>query len=166
MRASAEVALPAQIRITEEDIQPVAIWNTEREVYWLLKNGEALPWRETGPQPVLRLVDLEMQARAPSAEGKLLVAPRLIETALALRDLFPDLDTVWYDQSVGLNFGIPASSTWIHWGDERRFDEKWLALQTVLPEIRTDQGRSRIFNVTAPNRPFFRYYDLSETSRQ
>jgi cell division septal protein FtsQ len=155
--AAVEVRWPAQVTVLVREVEPVALWSTAQGNYWLLQDGRALAVREDRSVP-LHIVDPEFAARAPVSSGDLFIQPQLMQAASELTHRLHGLNSVRYNLSHGLNFAIPETQTWVYWGNGQRFEEKWAALQAVLPDILANRTASRTFSVVAPNRPFFRHY--------
>lgn len=153
--AQVVVQWPARIQVAVTEVAPVALWSTEGADFWVLADGRALPVREGGITPGLRLVDPQAEARAPGRTRR--VPVELLNTALRLQQEV-GLDEFWYNSSTGLNFGLPGSSTWIYWGDGTAFDAKTQALHAAGPEIRENQDVARTLSLISPNRPYFRAY--------
>lgn len=159
--AQVEVQWPAQITVAIQEVDPIAFWTTAYGEFWVLADGRGLPVRSDQPQPPVTIVDPEFTARAPSLGDDFYLQGELLQTALTLSAHLPGLDTLRYNRTHGLNFAVPGTNTWIYWGDGRRFEEKWLALNSALPDINRNQDATQTFSVIAPNRPYFRYYAAS-----
>ncbi len=156
--AQVQVQWPAHVTVTVTEIEPIARWSTQLNEYWVLADGRALAQRSDSFVPTVTIVDPEFAAGDPGKVEDLHLQSALLETALSLATRLPGLDTLRYNRTHGLNFAVPDTQTWIYWGDGRRFDEKWLALQSALPDIQNDRTTNQTFSVIAPNRPYFRYY--------
>ncbi|MEZ4640794.1 MAG: FtsQ-type POTRA domain-containing protein [Caldilineaceae bacterium] len=156
--AQVQVQWPAHVTIAVEEVEPIARWSTTDADYWVLTDSRILLQRTDAFAPRVTILDPEAAAGEPGAKGALQLEPSLLETALTLAERLPGLDSLRYNRTHGINFGVPDTQTWIYWGDGRRFDEKWLALQSALPDIEDDRNANQTFSVIAPNRPFFRYY--------
>jgi hypothetical protein len=156
--AQVEVQWPAQITVAIQEVEPIALWATALGNFWVLADGRGLPVRSDQHQPPVTIVDPEFTARAPGLGENPHLQGELLQAALTLSARLPGLDTLRYNRTHGLNFAVPGTNTWIYWGDGRRFEEKWLALHSALPDINQDQSANQTFSVIAPNRPYFRYY--------
>ena len=156
--AQVQVQWPAHVTVTVTEIEPIARWSTQSNEYWVLADGRALAQRSDTFVPTVTIVDPEFAASDPGKPEDLHLQSALLETALSLAARLPGLDTLRYNRALGLNFAIPDTQTWIYWGDGRRFEEKWLALQSAFTDIYSARTTNRTFSVIAPNRPYFRYY--------
>jgi hypothetical protein len=153
--ASVSIHWPAQVRVAITEVTPVAIWSTEGADYWLLADGRALPVRAGGVTPILRLVDPQREARVPGRSDR--ISPELLAAAFHLQEKL-GLDEFWYNSSTGLNFALPATKTWVYWGDGSGFEAKQLALNAAKSEIERNPDEARTLSLIAPNRPYFREY--------
>lgn len=153
--ASVSIHWPAQVRVKIAEVTPVAIWSTEGADYWLLADGRALPVRAGGITPILRLVDPQREARVPGRSDR--ISPELLAAAFHLQEKL-GLDEFWYNSSTGLNFSLPATKTWVYWGDGSEFEAKQLALNAAKSEIERNPDEARTLSLIAPNRPYFREY--------
>ncbi|MBX2997248.1 MAG: FtsQ-type POTRA domain-containing protein [Caldilineaceae bacterium] len=156
--AQVEVKWPAQITVAIREVEPIAFWTTSVGNFWVLDDGRALPVRSEDSQPSVTIIDPEFTARAPGLGENFYLQGELLQAALTLSSRLPGLDTLRYNRTHGLNFAVPGTNTWIYWGDGRRFEEKWLALESALPDINRNGAANQTFSVIAPNRPYFRYY--------
>ena len=159
--ADADVTIrwPAQIDIRIQEVRPVALWATDQQEYWLLENGLALAPRESELQPALRIIDPSAEARIANLEGKLQIDKRVLTSAIFLSGRLSLVSEFWYNSLYGLNFSLPSTQAWVHWGDGRNFEEKWAALEGLMPELVSVRDETLTLNVMTPNRPFTRRYD-------
>lgn len=158
--ADAQVAIrwPAQVQIAVEEVRPVALWNTDQQAYWLLADGTALAPRTAALEPELRILDPSAAARVENVTGGLQIDSRILASALSLTGRLSGVNEFWYNSGYGLNFSLPSTQAWIYWGDGRKFEQKWAALQASLPELESAGGNHLTLNISAPNRPFIRRY--------
>ena len=157
--ADVKIRWPAQIDIRIQEVRPVALWATDRQEYWLLEDGLALAPRESDLQPTLRIIDPSAEARIAILGEELQIDERVLTSAMFLSDRLSIVSEFWYNSRYGLNFSLPSTQAWVHWGDGRKFEEKWAALQTLLPELEAARNKALTLNVMTPNRPFTRRFD-------
>ncbi len=159
--AEADVTIrwPAQIDIRIQEVRPVALWATDQQEYWLLDNGLALAPRESDLQPTVRIIDPSAEARIANLEGDLQIDRRILTTVIYLSDRLSIVSEFWYNSLYGLNFSLPSNQAWVQWGDGRKFEEKWAALQGLMPELVNARDEALTLNVMTPNRPFTHRYD-------
>lgn len=153
--ASVSIHWPAQVSVAIREVTPIAVWSTEGTDYWLLADGLALPVRAGGITPTLRLVDPQREARVPGRTDR--ISPELLAATLHLQEKL-GLDEFWFNNSSGLNFSLPATKTWVYWGDGSAFEAKQLALNAAKLEIERNPDEARTLSLIAPNRPYFREY--------
>ncbi|RLT33780.1 MAG: hypothetical protein DWI57_17360 [Chloroflexi bacterium] len=153
--ASVSIHWPAQVRVAIVEVTPIAIWATEGGDYWVLADGRALPVRSGGITPTLRLVDPQREARVPGRSDR--ISSELLAAALHLQEKL-SLNEFWYSSSIGLNFPLPETKTWVYWGDGSEFEAKQLALNAAKTEIQSNPNEARTLSLIAPNRPYFREY--------
>ena len=153
--ARVSIRWPAQVSVTVKEVTPIVIWSTEGADYWVLADGRALPVRPDDITPILRLVDPQREARVPGRTDR--ISPELLEATLRLQEKL-GLDEFWFNSSTGLNFSLPATKTWVYWGDGSAFEAKQLALNAAKSEIERNPDEARTLSLIAPNRPYFREY--------
>ena len=163
--AHVTVRWPARVDVRIEEVRPVALWATDEQQYWLLEGGLALAPRESDLQPMVRIIDPSAEARIANVDGEVLIDRRVMTTAMVLSERLSFVNEFWYNSLYGLNFSLPSTQAWIHWGDGRNFDEKWAALQGLMPELTAARDEALTLNVMTPNRPFTRRYEDAESEQ-
>ncbi len=157
--ANAKIRWPGHIEISVQEVRPVALWATEQQEYWLLEDGAALAPRELDVQPALRIIDPSAEARIANVEGTLQIDKRILTSAMILSYRLSIVNEFWYNSLYGLNFSLPSTQAWIHWGDGYKFEEKWTVLQSLKPQLEAAGDEAVTLNVSVPNRSFTRRYD-------
>ncbi len=157
--ADAKIRWPGHIEISVQEVRPVALWATEQQEYWLLEDGVALAPRKLDMQPALRIIDPSAEARIANVEGTLQIDKRLLTSAMILSYRLSIVNEFWYNSLYGLNFSLPSTQAWIHWGDGYKFEEKWTVLQSLKPQLEAAGDEAITLNVSVPNRSFTRRYD-------
>lgn len=175
--AHVQIHWPAQITIAIQEVRPVALWATEQQEYWLLEDGTALAPKEAVAQPIVRVIDPSAAARIENIHNDLQINDKILTAAIALSDRLLIVKEFWYNSDYGLNFSLPSTliaqyepgsypfgppgiqtRAWVYWGDGRKFDKKWTALQASMSELATNWNEDIILNLMTPNRPFIRRY--------
>lgn len=157
--ADAKIRWPGQIEISVQEVRPVALWATEQQEYWLLEDGVALTPRELDIQPAMRIIDPSAEARIANVEGTLQIDKRILTSAMILSYRLSIVSEFWYNSRYGLNFSLPHTQAWVHWGDGYNFEEKWTVLQSIKPQLEAAGNEAITLNVSVPNRSFTRRYD-------
>ncbi len=163
--AQVTVGWPARVDVRVQEVRPVALWATDEQQFWLLEGGLALAPRESDQQPTVRIIDPSAEARVANVDGELLIDNRVMTTAMVLSDRLSFVNEFWYNSLYGLNFSLPSTQVWVHWGDGRNFEEKWAALQELMPELTAARDEAVTLNLETPNRPFTRRYKDAESEQ-
>ena len=157
--ADVKIRWPGHVDISVQEVRPVALWATDQQEYWLLEDGAALAPRESDMQPALRIIDPSAEARTASLGGDLQIDIRVLTSAMFLSNRLSIVSEFWYNSRYGLNFSLPSTQAWVHWGDGRKFEEKWTVLQRLMPELEAAGDEALTLNVMVPNRSFIRRYE-------
>ena len=157
--ADVKIRWPGHINISVQEVLPVALWATDQQEYWLLEDGVALAPRELDIQPALRIVDPSAEAQTANVEGDLQIDERVLTSAMFLSNRLSIVSEFWYNSRYGLNFSLPSTKAWVHWGDGYNFEDKWTALQWLMPQVEAAGDEALTLNVMVPNRSFIRRYD-------
>ncbi len=163
--ADAKIRWPSHINITVQEVRPIALWATDQQEYWLLEDGVALDPRELDMQPALRIIDPSAEAQTANVEGDLQIDHRVLTSAMFLSNRLSIVSEFWYNSRYGLNFSLPSTQAWVHWGDGYNFEEKWTALQWLMPQLEAAGDGALTLNVMVPNRSFIRRYDDEPTEQ-
>ena len=157
--ADVKIRWPGQVDISVQEVRPVALWATDQQEYWLLEDGAALAPRGSDMQPALRIIDPSAEARTANVGGDMQIDKRVLTSAMFLSNRLSIVSEFWYNSRYGLNFSLPSTQAWVHWGDGRKFEEKWTVLQRLMPELEAAGDEALTLNVMVPNRSFIRRYD-------
>lgn len=157
--ADARIRWPGHVDISVQEVRPVALWATDQQEYWLLEDGVALAPREADMQPTLRIIDPSAEARTENLGGAPQIDKRVLTSAMFLSNRLSIVSEFWYNSRYGLNFSLPSTQAWIHWGDGHKFEEKWTVLQRLMPQLEAAGDEALTLNVMVPNRSFIRRYD-------
>lgn len=157
--AEVEIRWPAQVSVRVTEVRPTALWVTDQGEYWLLDDGKVLPIRAAFAEEPVRIIDGPQEARLPDTGQDTYVNAKLVQSAVELANRIPGLHNFWYSPSQGLNFGLPGTNTWVYWGNERYFEQKWRAIDALRPEILANQDENLLLNLLAPSRPSLRRYN-------
>lgn len=150
---SAQVAfgLPAQVRIQVSEAPAIGIWSTNEGDYWISPTGAALPMTEAAPPEMARLVDPQMAAARPGSAPGAAVDTNIVASALALMANVAGVTEVRYSPEVGLHFGLPGTTLYVHWGDGDHVDEKLEMLRLGRQLAATGELNGQILDVRFPD---------------
>lgn len=145
--AAVAVSLPNRVRITVAEEQPVALWVTSGDIYWLMANGAALPRQDDRFDLLPQLIDPNREAQSRLHPDQLGVDPTTVSGALALWTQIPNLEQLRFNSDYGLNFKLPGTLTWVYWGDGARTEEKLSHLAAVQTLIANGEAKPQVIDV-------------------
>ncbi len=150
-RAKVRVMIPARVTIWVEERVPVLVWQRDDGVFWVDKDGQVLPPKGE-VRGLLRVVDPQGLAAVAADDPS---EPETFDTYLlqALRDIhdiFPSVNTVLYDRSVGLRLVVRTRE-----GDIQVYLGGYIGLEKRLEYLPTVLRQMRRQNT------WYRFIDLS-----
>ena len=165
--AGVRIHLPNRVAIDVTEEKPTAIWMTDSGPMWVLADGSALAIRTSPNQPIeMQLLDddgrplptiVDVQRGAVSVQAEhLAVDPDVLESALALMAEMPGLESVRYNQGVGLNFALPDGDYWVYWGDGRDLETKMENLALSLGLLESGERSGQVIDVRFVEHPIIR----------
>ncbi|MFW5940799.1 MAG: cell division protein FtsQ/DivIB [Chloroflexota bacterium] len=158
----------AHVSIAEET--PVAVWEQGDEQYWVNERGVLVPARVDVPallhiqsdQPApsvattakLSPSDAEEEEDATEEAAELFVPPDILQGALQLRELRPNIDRLSYSPSGGLSF--EDGRGWrVYFGSGTDMDQKLVVYETMVDYL-LEQGLSpEYISVSNQEKPFY-----------
>ncbi len=163
-QAEVRIGLPNRVEIDVTEAAPVLLWQTGDADYWVLESGAALraPDRPEGASPrgpdgaeLPQLVDLRRAAQVAGATEPEM-EPAVVQSALALIGRLPGLESVRYNQGVGLNFALPGSPYWVYWGDGYDVETKLEHLAAGQALLAGGDEPGQVIDVRYRQRPYVR----------
>lgn len=156
--AKVSFGLPAQVRVQVSEAPAIGIWSTNEGDFWISPTGAALfmppkTLTEAAPYPtamMARLVDPQMAAARPGSALGAAVDTNIVASALALMANVPGVTEVRYSPDVGLHFGLPGTTLYVHWGDGEHVDEKLEMLKLGRQLAATGELNGQILDVRFP----------------
>jgi hypothetical protein len=174
---SIQVGLPAEVKVSVVERQPILAWIYEGQTLWIDGSGIIIPVRgEVGEIPAVIATDappilLESEAGVDLASLKVLPAvfeeallnnwgrqvdPQMLLTALKLRNVMPEGSELAYSQRHGLGWE-EATGTFVYIGNSLDdIDLKLVEAQAILQEL-ANQGRTpTVVSVETVHAPYYR----------
>ena len=149
--ASVSFGLPAQVRVKVTEAPPIGVWSTKQGEYWISPTGAALPMSEAAPPDMMRLIDPQMAAARPGSAPGSAVDTNIVASALALMENVPGVTEVRYSPDVGLHFGLPGTTLYVHWGDGETVERKLEMLNLGRQLAATGELKGQILDVRFPD---------------
>ena len=128
---SATVTLqwPNEVSIEVGEDTPVAIWLQAGHTYWINKSGELLPARSKVPG----LLVIESEERIVARDNSI-VPKQILEGALQLRDLRPNIDHLFYRPDTGLSY-LDGRGWRGHFGTGSDMEQKIVVYETIIEDL-------------------------------
>lgn len=145
-----QVRLPARVTISIEERTPALTWQTGDARWWVDAEGVILPPRAELPN-ALTIIDTDAQ---PVSPGQLL-DPSVLDAALALRRLLPELPVMHYSHTTGISF--TTREGWpVYLGDGQDMDAKLTVLVALRKDLLARGVSPEFIDVQSVQRPFYR----------
>ncbi len=149
--ATVSFGVPAQVRIEVTEAVPIAVWDTNEGDYWISPTGAALPMQEEAPPDMARLIDPQRAAARPGSAPGTAIDTAVVASALALIENVPGVSEVRFSPDVGLHFGLPGSTVYVHWGDGQELEQKLEMLKMGRQLVATGEFKGQILDLRYPN---------------
>lgn len=148
--AQVRVELPARAIITVEERQPELVWQTGDTLWWVDAEGTILP-----PRAVLTNTLTIIDADAQVVTSGQVLNSSVVEAAIALRQLLPDLSVMRYSQATGISF--QTREGWpVYLGDAQNMDAKLTILVALYKDLLARGVSPQFIDVRFVERPFYK----------
>ncbi len=149
--ASVSFGLPAQVLVAVDEAPTIGVWSTTQGEFWISSSGAALPTTEAAPPEMARIVDPQMAAARPGSKPGTAIDTSVVASALALMANVPGVTEVRYSPDVGLHFGLPGTTLYVHWGDGEHLTEKLALLRSGRQSAAVGELDGKILDVRFPS---------------
>lgn len=154
--AQVNIRPPHWVTIEIQEAVPVARWATQDEELWLLPDGTALARTDERYDTLPQIIDNERDASLWGDPTRQRMDPNVLQSALALVDLLPGIENLYFHTEYGLNFHMPGSDTWVYWGDGSNMEQKYDNLQAVRAMLQNDPQPVSVVDIRS-ERPVLKY---------
>lgn len=145
--AHVSISFPNKVTLDIVEAQPVALWVTNDQTYWLMPDGAALPMSNEQFDQLPPLIDPQGDARLVGNAGRLALNPLVLGAARALWQRLPEIGQLRFNHDYGLNFQLPGTLTWVYWGDGANVDSKFAQLEAIKQLIAAGETRAQIIDL-------------------
>lgn len=145
--AHVSITLPNEVRLAIVEAEPVALWVTNEQTYWLMPDGTALPMADERFDQLPPLIDPQGDARRVGDAGRLALNPSVLGAARSLWERMPEIGQLRFNHNYGLNFQLPGTLTWVYWGDGSNLESKFAHLAAVQKLIAAGETRPQIIDL-------------------
>jgi cell division protein FtsQ len=148
--AQVKVRIPARVTITVEERNPELIWQTGETRWWVDAEGTFVPPRADLSNALI-IVDIDAQ---PVAAGQAL-DPTILEAAISLHRLLPDLKVLHFSRTTGISF--KTREGWpVYLGDGKNMRAKLTILVTLYNDLLTRGVSPEFIDIRFVERPFYK----------
>lgn len=157
-----DVQVPADIRITAIERQPVLTWQANDIVWWIDAQGYAFPaTTDTGPAIVVSGADLpeieEGEDDAGLAEERLRrISPDLVDVVLRLSEAAPEGVPLVFDMQKGFGWQDPRGWTVYFGKDTSDIDMKLRVYKVLWKRLKKAGIQPTMISVEHVHAPYFR----------
>lgn len=152
--AQVQIGWPAKVSIEISERQPVVEWSDANRVWWLSQDGVAFLRRE--PKPGLVKIVSEKPSlsidRDPSSP---VLDQSLLDSALELDRLLPEVEQFSYDRSYGLGILDPSGAQ-VVFGQEGEMQLKVAIYRALIQHLQAQDLSVEWISVEDPTAPYFR----------
>lgn len=145
--AQVHIQLPNQVVVDVQEEAPIALWVTQAGNFWVLPDGTAMPEPVPGKEGLLQIIDPQRDALAWGDTTGALMDVAVLQSAQKLLSYLPNVDQIYFNKGVGLNFHLPDSGAWVYWGDGLNMDQKYTNIVGIQHELRTADSQPKIIDV-------------------
>lgn len=145
--AHVDIGFPNEVRLDIVEAEPVALWVTNDQTFWLMPDGSALPMTDKRYDQLPPLIDPQGDARVVGRTGRMALDPLVLGAAWSLWARMPEISQLRFNQDYGLNFHLPGTLTWVYWGDGANIDSKFAHLEAVQRLIADGETRPQVIDL-------------------
>jgi hypothetical protein len=148
---SATVTLewPNHVSIKIAEDSPVAMWSQNGHNYWITGQGHLVPARVSTSGLLL----IESEEDEPSREN-LYVPDDVLEGALMLRDLRPNIDRLSYQMGNGL--GYQDGRGWqVYFGSGQNMEQKLVVYEAIVEDLLSNSITPAYISVRNGLKPYY-----------
>lgn len=146
---------PNKVDIQIAEDSPIALWEQNGKRYWINENGLLIPSRSERPG----LLVIRAEVRGP-VEEQTYVAQDVLDGALKLRDLRPNIDQLYFDPGVGLSY--QDGRGWrAYFGSGPDMEQKLVVYETIVEDLLSRAVTPAYISVRNQVKP---YYMINGTS--
>jgi hypothetical protein len=156
--ANVTLRWPNQVSVHVQEDSPVAIWQEGIEQFWITESGQLIPARSATAGLLIVESEMPRPMAEESAEGQQtsldFIPSDVLEGALMLRQLRPNIDKLYYRPSSGLSF--QDGRGWrVHFGTGTDMHQKLVVYETLLEEILARGLTPSYVSVSNQEKPFY-----------
>jgi hypothetical protein len=173
--ATVKLSWPNEVSIKVAEDTPIMVWERNGTPYWVTSQGAVVPARQElagllvvrteTAQPVVQMVNgfvadtafVAMPEPAENADSVMpIVAPDVLEGALQLRTLRPELTTLTFDPAGGLSF---SDDGWpVYFGTGSDMHQKMVVYRAIVADLEAEGMTPTYISVANQDKPFYQAF--------
>ncbi len=142
---------PNQVRITVRERQPVAVWQTNGQSYFVDGSGTLFSLRgDASTMMVIRNLNDDDVKPGDTIDSS------IVQAAIALNQLLPE--RIAFDWAPGLGIGyLNEFKYWVHFGDYTRLNAKVAAYRAFIEQIQSKPDQEiTLLDLSVPEHPYYK----------
>lgn len=140
---------PNQVRITVQERQPAAVWQTNGQSYFVDATGTLFSLRGDA-STMLVIRNLNEDAVTPGDA----IDSSIVQAAIALNQLIPERTAFDWAPGVGIGY-LNEFKYWVHFGDYTRLNAKVAAYRAFIDQIKPEQEIT-LLDLSVPEHPYYK----------
>ncbi len=153
--AQVQVRPPHWVAVNVKEAEPIARWVTQSDEFWLLPDGTALPSQDDRYNQLPTIIDNDRAASMWGDPTEARIDPAVLRSALALMEMLPTIEALYFHAEIGLNFHMPDGAAWVYWGDGSNMEQKYSNLQAVQTMLQREARAVDVVDIRS-ERPVLR----------
>jgi cell division septal protein FtsQ len=150
LAATVEVGLPNQVDITVTERVPVLAWDQRGQRFWVDEEGLLMEARQER-DPVLVILSQELEGPGPGAR----IPSEVLEGALQLKNLRPNIASLYYDQENGLSY--QDGRNWrAYFGLGQDMNQKLAVYESLVDDLMARDLQPEYISVINKDKPYYR----------
>lgn len=140
---------PNQVMIEIGEDSPIAIWEQAGELFWINEKGRLFKARLDLPN----LLHIRSEQEEPLNEARF-VSPEVIEAALLLQTLRPNIDFLYYEPGSGLSY--QDGRGWrAYFGVGQDMEQRLVIYETIVEDLLARGLSPTYISVSNKEKPFY-----------
>lgn len=153
--ATVTLRWPNEVLVQIQEDEPIAVWVEGNTRYWITGNGHIIPARSQSLGLLQIQSDLISSGEDESGQAAApFVSQELLQGALQLQTLLPQISTLSYRPSSGLSFEDSRGWT-VYWGTGTDMQQKLVIYETIVAQLEQQGLLPLYISVSNKEKPYY-----------